>query len=163
MIDYDPHQQASPGEGVPPQLLEVLQRALDAHPEVWRRYGDLAARAREVWVRMAAGDNLLLRESLERRLAELEAELQPEGASPLEGILIGRVVASWLQVAHADLVASQSDSAAPAVQAQAVRNQGSAQRRLLEAVRQLTTVRKLLRPALPPPSPGLRLVGGAAG
>jgi hypothetical protein len=177
MIEYDPQQQASPGEGVPPQLLEVLQRAeqgdatvlpqlqraLDAHPEVWRRYGDLATRAREVWVRMAAGDNLLLREALERRLAELEAELQPEGATPLEGILIGRVVASWLQVAHADLVASQSGSATPAVQAQAMRNQGSAQRRLLEAVRQLTTVRKLLRPALPPPSPGLRLVGGAAG
>src|SRR5262245_43558276 len=47
-------------------VLPQLTALLDAHPESWSRFGDLAAHARTAWVILAAGDDLLLRESLDR-------------------------------------------------------------------------------------------------
>ena len=56
-------------------VLPQLQRALDGNPDLWRGYGDLAAHAEASLAMLAAGPNLLLAESLKRKLAELKAEL----------------------------------------------------------------------------------------
>jgi hypothetical protein len=44
---------------------------LDAHPEAWSSYGDLARRAKAAWLDLIAGEDLLLRESVSRHLEAL--------------------------------------------------------------------------------------------
>ena len=44
--------------------LPALGLALDAHPEIWQRYGDLGKQAEAAWVELVCGPNLLLRESV---------------------------------------------------------------------------------------------------
>jgi hypothetical protein len=139
-----------------PSSLPEVRRALDASPEVWRRYGDLAAQARASWVRLVAGTNALMEEALSRQLDEREAELGAGTASPLEKLLLSRVVSCWLQVEYADAGHAQLKGVGPAVQEAALRHQESAQRRLLAAAKQLAVVRKLLRPPLSPFEAGLR-------
>ena len=88
--------------------LPALEMLLDATPEVWRAYGDLARVAEDAWVELVAGPNLLLKESLRRKLAELKSELLSDpAASPLEQLLVERVAAGWLQTAYADAAAAQ--------------------------------------------------------
>ena len=65
-------------------VLPQLRRALDGDPDLWRGYGNLAAHAEASLAMLAAGPNLLLAESLKRKLAELKAELGGESPSPLE-------------------------------------------------------------------------------
>ena len=65
-------------------VLPQLQRALDSNAALWRGYGDLAAHAEASLAMLAAGPNLLLAESLKRKLAALKAELGGDSPSPLE-------------------------------------------------------------------------------
>jgi hypothetical protein len=143
-------------------VLPALGLALDAHPEIWQRYGDLGKQAEAAWVQMIAGPNLLLRESLTRKLEELRAELGGTSPSPLERLLVARVLACWLQVHYADTAYAQLRAASPAQHSAALKRQNAAQQRYLQAVRALATVRKLLRPALSPVDVAARM-GGAGG
>src|SRR5437763_342704 len=80
----------------------------DGHPETGRAYGALADHAQAAWVHLAAGQNLFLQESLERRAAELKSDLAGEQPSALERLLVERVVATWLQVNYADAAAARA-------------------------------------------------------
>jgi hypothetical protein len=133
-------------------VLPALRQALDAHPEIWQAYGDLAAQAQAAWLDLLAGPDVLLRESVERKLAALRAELAGPDASPLEWLLVERVAACWLQTMFADGVYAQArePQATPAVLRELMRRQESAQRRYLASIKQLALVRRLLRPALSP-------------
>src|SRR5579871_147002 len=95
-------------------VLDELKAFLDAHPEVWHQAGDLAWHAEMALLDLAAGKNLLLKESISRKLAELKRELAP--ASPLERLLAERIAVTWLQVHHCDvdLVAVQKGDASGA-------------------------------------------------
>ncbi len=133
-------------------VLPELRQALDAEPAVWRQYGDLAAQAQAAWLRLLAGPDLLLQESVERKLAELRAELAGPEPSRVEQLLVERVAACWLQTMYADALYAQAKGpeATPAVLRELMKRQESSQRRYLAAIRQLALVRKLLRPALSP-------------
>jgi hypothetical protein len=48
-------------------------------------------------------EGLLDTPSLQKRLAQLQAELEGPEATPLERLLVERVLLCWLQVHHADL------------------------------------------------------------
>jgi hypothetical protein len=113
-------------------------------------------------VQLLCGPNLLLRESLTRKLEELRAELGGPSPSPLERLLVARVLACWLQVHYADTAYAQLKAASPAQHAAALKRQNAAQQRYLQAVKALATVRKLLRPALSPVDVAARM-GGAWG
>jgi hypothetical protein len=130
--------------------MPALEMLLDATPEVWRAYGDLARVAEGAWVELVAGPNLLLRESLRRKLAELKSGLlSGPAASPLERLLVERVGAGWLQTAYADASAAQARERllGLAQLEQQQRRQERAQRGYLAAIRTLATVRKLLATA----------------
>jgi hypothetical protein len=114
-------------------VLPALSALLDGHPEVWSRAGDLAAQALQAWVNLVAGEDLLLRESLARKLEALGLELLTPEASALEQVLVGRVIACHLQAEYADALAAQSYSANTAAQRLNLDRQESAQRRLLAA------------------------------
>jgi hypothetical protein len=117
---------------------------------MWREYGDVAAVAQRSWVKLAAGNDLLLEESLTRAAAALRAEVAGPEPSTLERLLADRIVATWLQVNHADALVAQRSSASPTQRHELQRRQESAERRHQAALKQLALVRKLLRKA---PSP----------
>ena len=88
--------------------LPELRQALDADASLWRQYGDLAAHAEASLILLAAGSNLLLAESLQRKLKALKDELGGEAASPLERLLIERATATWQQVSYYDCLPTQA-------------------------------------------------------
>jgi hypothetical protein len=131
-------------------VLPQLRRALDGDPDLWRGYGNLAAHAEASLAMLAAGPNLLLAESLKRKLAELKAELGGASPSPLEKLLAERITTSWLQVTYFDGLVAQAGGAGEARLKVLRQMQDGAHRRHLAGIKQLAVVRRLLRPA---PSP----------
>jgi hypothetical protein len=136
-------------QGGDPAVLPQLRELLDARPALWQRLGDLGGHVEEALLGLAAGKSLLARESVRRRMDELRAELAGPAASPVETLLVNRVVICWAQCHLADLDAAQKARAGPQG-AHTERRQSGAQARYLAALKQLVLVRKLARPA---PSP----------
>lgn len=156
-----------------PAAVPRLRELMDAHPALWRHYGDLAAQAGAAWVSLAAGPDLHLREALLRVAAEQRAALTRPAAPPVELLLVDRAVACWVQVAYfaameAKAVEAQSP---PGVlrywagrHALAQRMHQSALAALLAVQRRLpagdrptrTTTRSQPRPAAAPTGPRVR-------
>ena len=65
------------------RALPQLRKALDEHPEYFEHAGDLAMMAEHAWLELMAGSNLFLRETVERKLAEMRRELTGLNPSPL--------------------------------------------------------------------------------
>ena len=133
-------------------VLPDLKKMLDENPALWAAYGDLAAVAERNWLDLITGKSLTMRESIERKLAELRNELGQAEASPLEGLLIQRVTSSWLMANYADghLAQLRAGNANPTL-IRVVEGFGQkAHHRYLAAIRQLASVRKLLTPARSP-------------
>ena len=139
-------------------VLGELRAALDVNPWVWERYGDLAKQSQGAWLQLVAGKNLLLLESAQRKAEQMRAELAGPAPSPLERLLVERVVSTWLQVHYSDASYAQLKGATPAQHATALGRQNSAQGRHLQALRALATVRRLLRPGLSPVDLAMRPV-----
>ena len=131
-------------------VLPALREALAANPNVWQTYGDLSLQAEGALVRVAAGSNLLLAESLLFKLRALKAELGGDGDSPLERLLIARVAATWLQVSYHDTLVAQAAGAGEARLRALQRLQDAASRRTTASCLIDARCRRLLRPA---PSP----------
>jgi hypothetical protein len=124
--------------------LAELQQILDAHPEIWQRSGDLAAQAQAAWLRLISGPDLLLRESVQRKLEEIKTELAGTDPSPLEKLLVERVAATWLQGHYFDAVYAAVKVNSSDQHRAIVARQHGAQRLFLQSVKMLVTVRKLL-------------------
>src|SRR5262245_50416753 len=84
--------------------LPRLRALLAAHPILWQRYGDLAAQAQRSWITLAAGPDLYLGESLLRQTEAMRQELAGPDAGPVERLLVGRVVMTWLQLHYFDAI-----------------------------------------------------------
>jgi hypothetical protein len=121
-----------------------LRKALAEHPEQFRDAGDLALITQKLWLDMFAGENLYLRETVERKLAEMRRELAEVNSSPLEKLLIERVVACWLQVHEADTLITGNQETSEAIRKELLHRQEGAQRRFFDAVKRLAQLRKLL-------------------
>jgi hypothetical protein len=77
-----------------------LRPLINQAPGAWEMAGNLAIRAENALVSVAAGKNEVLREALTRKLATLKEELG--GRTPLERLLGERVAACWLNVYYID-------------------------------------------------------------
>ena len=125
-------------------VLPDLQHELDSRPELWQAIADLGRQAEAILVEQAAGDDLVLRMSLQRKLADLRIHLGYESAEPLEALLIDRVVASWLRAVHADVMQARAVEPALSLGKFLSDRCARAERAHLHAIRQLVAVRKLL-------------------
>ncbi len=137
-----------------------LRELLDRHPGIWERYGDLATQVEKSWVGLAAGDDLHLKESVTRYAAKLRAELTRPAASPVEKLLVERVVATWLQLNYfsgVEVNAIAGDASPKMLQLRA-RRQAQAQRQHEKALSALVTMQKLY-----PDAPAREPVPVAAG
>jgi len=131
------------------KAVSILRKVLDKNPEIWRQAGDVTANAERAWIEVMAGNNWLAQESLRRRLADLKGELAGSHPTPLEQILVDQVAVNWLAAQHtASEAAGQSGSLG--IAAMRLKRTESCQRRLLSAVRTLTTLRALAPQGLAP-------------
>jgi hypothetical protein len=119
--------------------------------KLWHVVGDMGRYAQDAWLDAAADTNPLARKALEEQLRELRNGLREAGDSPLERVLIDRLVACWLQAnyvdwQHGSLLKKGSYSFAEGRYDQ--ERQDRAHRRVLQAAKTLATVRRLLSPAV---------------
>src|SRR5438552_1184158 len=85
-------------EGGDPESLSKLRELLDSHPEIWQACGDLGGIVEQTLMDLVSGSNLVLKESLARKLTEMKVELSGPAPTPLEKLLVERITACWLQV-----------------------------------------------------------------
>ena len=131
------------------KALPPIRDFFNAAPEMWQEYGNLAIIAERALVKVAAGENLVLKESVEQTMDSMRAELAGPHPTPLERLLVDRIVACWLQVQYADAVYAQGmKDLGIAWGDYHQRRQDRAHRRYLSAIRSLAQVRRLLSPAI---------------
>ena len=128
-------------------VLPALRKALDDHPEYFKRAGDVAMMAQESWLTTAVGSDLFARETIERKLVTMRSDLAGSHPSPVESWIVDRIVACWLQMHHADMLFNDNQSQCEAIRKELMKRQESCQRRYFDAVKQLAQVRKLLQPS----------------
>jgi hypothetical protein len=129
--------------------LLATRRLFDMLPNLWDVYGNLADAAEGALVDLYAGQSVVTREALRKRLAEMRVELAGPQASPLEKLSVERVVACWLQPYHADYAYARALKELPSKEVEFYqRRQDRATRQYLKALRSLAEVRRLLVPAL---------------
>ena len=78
-----------------PKDVEALRQHLQQHPELWRVAGNVAEFAYDRLVDAAAGDQVVVRESLRTGRLAMCDDLGCQHSSPLERLLIDQVVLCW--------------------------------------------------------------------
>lgn len=129
---------------------DELRAVLEETPELWSELGNLGRQAEIALVRVAAGDNPVVREAIVRKLDTLRRDVAGQHPSVLERLLADRIAISWLSLTVAEGIyhqamerrLSQSDDT---FYQQRIER---AQRRYLGAIKALAQVRKLGVPAL---------------
>jgi hypothetical protein len=126
-------------ESVMPQL----RRLLDGPGGKYFR--DLAGSVRDALIRKFARDDRLARELFQREMIQLRAELLGPAPTAVERLLVERVAVGWLEVHTAEYQLAVQDAQ---YREHWQRQVDHAHRRFLAALRLLTAVRRLPRPAL---------------
>jgi hypothetical protein len=128
--------------------LPALREVLKAPAAVDLLGGDLARQAQLALIHNYSGQNLLVRESLTRKLELLRGELAGPNPTPLERLLVERVVTCWLHLHHLEAVYAGKESMTLELGSYYQRSISSAQKRYLAAIKTLALVRKLALPVL---------------
>ena len=137
---------ANEGEGA---ALVELRELCEGHPELWAGLGNLAAQAQAMLIGTIAGPNEVVAEAVSREVAALRQELAGNEATPLERLLVARIVACWLHLHYAE--ARYAQNLGKLTMSQGEYHQRiieRAQRRYLTAIRTLAQVRRLQLPAM---------------
>jgi hypothetical protein len=127
-----------------------LRAILEETPELWSEIGNLGRHAETALVRVAAGDNSVIRESIVRKLDTLRRDVTGAHPSVLERLLADRIAISWLSLTVAEGTYHQAlerglGRADDTFHQQRIER---AQRRYLAAIKALAQVRKLGVPAV---------------
>jgi hypothetical protein len=124
--------------------LPALRKVLDAKPSVWRAVGDLGNLAEQAMLDLIAGEDLLVRESVKRTLAQMRQDLCGQKASPLEVLIARRAAVAWLHVSYLDVLLARAEKL-DAVEARRLQNRRDRSNLgYLLALKNLAVVRKLL-------------------
>jgi hypothetical protein len=132
------------------KVLPALRAWLDQHPECWDYVEDLAKTTRQSLVKRAGGEkNLLIQEVYERKLTAMAQELAGPTPSPLERLLVERIVLCWLHLYYAEAIYVQNMQDLTLRQAEFHQQRiTKAHNRYLSAIRTLAQVRRLGVPAI---------------
>jgi len=132
------------------QARRELRRAVRASTsEVVAKASDLSSRNSRLLIQTVAADDPLLEEALETRLELMRSEILGVNPSPLEVLLVQRVVACWLVVElfevliSAQLYRDNKNRVPMSYLKHMIRWQESAHRRYLSAIKELARLRKL--------------------
>ncbi len=122
--------------------LPVVRRMLANSTELVNMAGDAAALAEAAWVRRYAGSDVLTREALKVKAAELRRSLLGVSPTAVERLIVDRIVVCWLQVNFHDQVEVQQTERTLKQATFDMHRQESIQRRYLRALRTLTEIRR---------------------
>lgn len=131
------------------KALARLKEQFGDNPDFWMRFGgDAARRAENALAERMAGDALLTRESIRVQMAQMRAQLAGPVPTPLEMLLIERVVMCAFQLQHAETSYAERLDGGMTEQEMRFfeRRVDGVSKRYLAAVRSLATVRKLQLP-----------------
>jgi hypothetical protein len=121
-----------------PELREFF-----TNPEMVDLTGDLAGLAQRTLVAKLCGNNLLAKEGLTRKMKAMRADLAGPNPTPVERLLVERVVACWLHLSHLEAIYSGQDGMDLPLAMHYERRITLAQKRYLTAIKTLAQVRKL--------------------
>ena len=110
--------------------------------------GNLAEQTQLALIDKYSGTNLLVKESLRRKLELMRAELAGPAPSALERLMADRIAACWLHLHHLEAIYIGKDSMALELATFYQRSISAAQKRYLSAIRALAQIRKLALPVL---------------
>src|SRR5262245_9374414 len=82
-------------------VLPALRAFMDHTPAIWEHVQSLATQVERSWLRVIAGNDLVTQEILARQAALMKAHFAGPSPTPLEQLLVDRVVVCWLQVQQA--------------------------------------------------------------
>jgi hypothetical protein len=122
-----------------------LRALLNTMPELWKQVGDLAKHVETVWIKLLSGNDLLTQECLHREAERRRIELLGDDPTPIERHLIETIVASWLQLQHAEILMANSMGVTDNQLNFFHRRLESAQKQHRTAIDQLVKIRKLER------------------
>jgi hypothetical protein len=109
-------------------------------------FGNPAKRAERELIKKLTGDQLLHCESHTLKLEAMRTELARPESTPLEKLLVERVLVCWLQTYHADLLFYSPDNMPADLGEFRQRQQDRAHRRFLSACKTLAAIRRLALP-----------------
>jgi len=111
--------------------------------------GELAETAAKSFIRAMSDTDIGFAEAVQKKMELMRAELLGANPTPIERLLVERIVACWLQVQDADIRTAQGQRDASIRLADFhQRRMDAANRRFLAAVKALAVVRKLAVPVL---------------
>jgi hypothetical protein len=90
-----------------PDALVSLRRVLDNHADIWEIVGNLTKRVEVAFTDVITNGDRLQIESMQRYIQRLRSEHLGSDPSPVERLLVDRIVCTWLAAHHADLMAAQ--------------------------------------------------------
>jgi len=135
---------------------ELRRKLKEASPAVIARASDIGRKAQHILIRTASGGSLLTELALSGRLDMMRSEIAGENPTPLEVLLVERVVSCWMLVELFDafmagqLNKDKSEHRVPiSYTLELLKWQERANRRYLAAIRELARVRKLEATARP--------------
>ncbi len=120
-----------------------LRQLLDKSPELWQQVGDLAKHVETAWIKLLAANDLLTQECLQREAERRRTELLGDDPTPIERHLVETIVASWLQLKHAEMQMGNSHGATDTHLTFLHRRLESAQKQHRAAINQLVKVREV--------------------
>lgn len=110
--------------------------------------GDLAYQAQSMLIAKFAGKNLLFKEAVPRKMERMRTEIGGPNPSPLESLLVERIVSTWLHLHHLELTYCDRKDLTLDLGNYYQRSIARAQRNYLSAIKALAHVRKLALPAV---------------
>lgn len=127
------------------KVLPVVQRLLENPAHVTFFGGDLAGSVVDGFAEAIAEDDIGRCEAVRRKLELLRAELLGDNPTPIERMLVERVVACWLQLQEAELRYAQDPTITYGDDQRCL---DSITRRFLASVRALLVARKMSVPTV---------------
>ena len=130
------------------KALEALCARLPTDAAHWAHLGDLTEHAREALIILASGEKALFQQELCRKQCQaMTRELAGADPTPLETLLVDRIVVCWLHLHYAETIYAQNLPVLPAIQAAFYQHRiTAAHNRYLSAIRTLAQVRRLQVP-----------------
>ena len=119
-----------------------LRKQLDSTADLWQQVGDLAKHVETAWIKLLAGNDVFTQECLQREAERRRTELLGDDPTAIERHLIETIVASWLQLKHAELQMGSRDATDKQLTYRHRRLE-SAQKQHRAAINQLVKVREV--------------------
>jgi len=129
-----------------------LRPLIRAYPAAFTAYSELSSAVRDMILSQITGANkgLLIADRVKAHLQKLAQELAGPAPTPLEALLVDRIVTCWLEVQYIDsLLISTYANAGSYKQGEYIqRRQERAHQRYLSTIKALAQIRRLALPAV---------------